>query len=339
MLNAFAALQAGVHGWSWYMLASRDNWYMSPITELGRFRPELAPAFAEIVRVFRELDPPALTKECETAVSFSAAERGAGLDQPGRAVEQALYAADIDYESFDVATGQMSKPLLFYAGGGVVSEGEASRFTAYVEGGGTLVLFQPTFETIGANLPESVTTAASPHRLRLELADHALELSSPSVFVYSSVPGEPILAERVEPLPQGQEGGQLHLRLPVGARLVGGYIQRMSRGRLVVIGVEPTPELMVALHQWLGVRIPSRAATATRGIHSAVFRRAGSEAFFAIVTNMSDEARDAKLVLEFDFPARSARDLRTGATSAVVDGSVTLQVPARSGMVLQLLAN
>jgi beta-galactosidase len=51
VFNGLSALQAGACGWNWYMLAGRDSWYMSPITELGRLRPDLAPAFAgEAVR-------------------------------------------------------------------------------------------------------------------------------------------------------------------------------------------------------------------------------------------------------------------------------------------------
>ena len=57
------------------MLAGRDSWYMSPITELGRFRPDLAPTFAELVRLFRELAPPSLEKVVDTAATFNALGR------------------------------------------------------------------------------------------------------------------------------------------------------------------------------------------------------------------------------------------------------------------------
>src|SRR5215831_8690535 len=117
-LTSLSALQAGIAGWNWYMLVGRDSWYMSPITELGRLRPELAPTFAELVRLFRELDPSSLEKVTDTAATFNALERGAHLDEAGRDVLRALYAADIDYEFFDLdASVGVSKPLLFYAGG------------------------------------------------------------------------------------------------------------------------------------------------------------------------------------------------------------------------------
>jgi hypothetical protein len=338
-LNAFAALQAGVHGWSWYMLASRDNWYMSPITELGRFRPELAPAFKEIVRLYREVNPPALEKVCETAVTFNALERGAALDEAGQAVLRALFAADIDYESFDVATGAISKPLLFYAGGPLLSEDEVDRMQAYVRSGGTLVCFQPTVALLGVQLPSRVTSAARPHRVRLTLNNQSVELSSPSVYAYDDVPGEALVAERIEPLPSSQEGGHVHLRLPVGERMTVGYVRHRERGRLVVLGLEPTPELMLALHALLGVRIASHARASTASVHSALFRRAGDGAVFSFLTNTSNEARDVALELDVDLPIRSARDLRTGVESPVVGSTVTLRVPARSGTVVQLLVD
>ena len=76
-LTGLSALQAGHRlARNWYMLAARDNWYMSPITELGRFRPELSPAFAEMARLFRELDPPSLHKVTDTAATFNARATG-----------------------------------------------------------------------------------------------------------------------------------------------------------------------------------------------------------------------------------------------------------------------
>src|SRR5207302_7392573 len=133
-----------------YMLAARDSWYMSPITELGRFRPELAPAFAEIVRVFREIDPPSLTRLTETAVTFNAAERGAYLGNAD--VLRALYAADIDYEFLDVDadSGWYAKPLVVYAGGEHLTADQRQRLHDYVQQGGQLVLFQPLSMGLGA---------------------------------------------------------------------------------------------------------------------------------------------------------------------------------------------
>ncbi|MBV9599128.1 MAG: beta-galactosidase [Chloroflexi bacterium] len=334
-LTALSTLQAGLCGWNWYMLAARDSWYMSPITELGRLRPELAPTFAELVRLFRELDPPSLQKLTDTAATFNVLERAAHLDDVGRDVLRALYAADVDYEFFDLDSGSMGRPLLFYAGGTLVSTEQRQRLVDYVSGGGCLVVFQPGALFELAREPTGVTTAAAPQRLRLALGSARVELSSPAVFVYADSPGEPIIAERIAPLPPTQEGGLAHVQLPVGERLTVGYLAAHGTGRVVVLGVSPTPELVTALHAWLGVPIASQSGIGTR-VQSAVFRR--GDGHVAIVTNTADHVQDAVLRLDVGAPLRTACDLRTGQETPIADGgSVVVHVPPRSGTAVRLL--
>jgi hypothetical protein len=334
-LTCLSALEAGVAGWNWYMLVARDSWYMSPITELARFRPELAPTFAEMVRLFRELDPPSLEKVTDTAASFNALERGAHLESDaGRDVLRALYAADVDYEFMDLDSDDVSsKPLLFYAGGPLVSAEQLARLADYVERGGTLVLFQPDGLQTLVCVPTGVTTAAAPQRLRVPFGTSHVDLSSPAVFVYADPPGEPVVAERIAPLPPTQEGGHAHVLLPVGERLTIGYHARHGNGRLLVLGVAPDPECLLAVHAWSGVRIACRASTGQR-IQSALFRR-GDE-YFVVVTNTAPHPQDA--VLRLDLPAKlaNARDLRSGLEARVTSHSVTVRVPARSGTVVRL---
>jgi hypothetical protein len=316
LLTGFSALLAGVAGWNWYMLAARDNWYMSPITELGRFRPELAPAFEEMVRVFRALDPPSLTRVCDTAATFNALERASG--ESGEAVLQALYAADIDYEFFDLDSGETPASLLFYAGGTAVSPPQMDRLRDYVDRGGTLVCFQPG-ELDGLTMaPVAVTTAAAPQRLRTDLGTTAVELSSDAVFVYAETPGESVFAERCA---------------PVGERMCVGYLAQRGRGRLVVLGLAPEPELMVALQAWLGVRLACRAAAPGRA-QSAVYAR-GAERF-VIVTSTAAEDRDVLLELDLDAEFSHARDLRTGEPAPLTDSRLVVRVPARSGTAVRL---
>jgi hypothetical protein len=306
---------------------------MSPITELGRFRPDLAPAFEMLVRLFRELDPPSLDKLSETAVTLSVLERAAGLESAGEELLGALDAADVDYELFDLETGRLQQQLVLYAGGACPSEEAQGRLVDYVESGGTLVLFQTLpLGRLGLRPPDGITTAADPQRLRLELGGQSVELSSPAVFAYAGVPGEALIAERIAPRAPTQEGGHAHVLLPLGQRITTGYVERRGAGRVVMIGVMPTPELLVALHAWLGARIPCRALSPS--VHSALFRR-GLE-YFAVITNTSSEAREASLRLGLEPLPRQARDLLTGCELPVVDGRLLVQVPARSGTAIRL---
>ena len=331
---ALTALQAGAHGWNWYMLVNRDNWYMSPLNELGRARLDLAPAFESIVGEFRALAPSRLAKLTHTAVTFDALERAAQPESAQRnTLQNALYAADIDFEFFDVDVdsggggGGFETPLLLYASGHWLKRTAQQRLREFVEqGGGTLVFFQTlplADQTLarcnGLDLaePSGTTTARAPQRIQLALGDERVTLSSPAVSVYQRPPGEPIVAERVAPMPPTQEGGALHVQLPVGERLICGYVEARGAGRLIVLGVGPTPELLVALHRWLEVRIPSRFGSP--GLTSAVFKR-GDE-LVAICTNVTD----------FDGPTTLSLDVEG------YPAELALRVPARSGTWLTVL--
>jgi hypothetical protein len=323
------------------MLANRDSWYMSPITELGRPRPDLFPTFAALVEAFKMLDPPSLEKLTDTAVTINVLERASRCDKGGEDVLEALYAADIDYEFFDVETGRLEKPLVLYTGGRWLSRAGQQRLASYVESGGSLVFFQSmpllddalqSLNLLGLVEPTGIAAAANPQRVRLGLGARSVELSSDALFTFARPPGEPLVAERIRPRSPRQEGGHVHVLLPVGERLSVGYVERRGKGRLIVLGVAPSPELVVALHAWLGVRVACRALSP--GIQSAAFKR-GSDVFI-VLTNTRSEMRDARLSLDLDLPVPGARDLRTGAELTVVDDCVVVPLAARSGTAIQL---
>jgi hypothetical protein len=307
------------------MLVNRDNWYMSPINELGRARPDLAPAFASVVSSFRELEPTRLEKVTSTAMTFDGLERAAGADQC-RGLLEALYAGDIDYDFFDLAAPDLSTaPLALYAGAQWASSVAQERLRAYVEAGGTLVFFQTLplrddslqpLNALGLREPDGVTTAADPQRIALALGSERVELSSPGVFVYDAAPGAPIIAERISPRPPTQEGGYVHVQLPVGERLVCGYVEQCGAGRVVVIGVVPTPALVIAVHRWLRVPIASRFEAS--GLTSAVFRRV--DELVAICTNITEF--DGATPLDVDVPGFASQ--------------VPVRVPPHSGTVLTI---
>jgi hypothetical protein len=346
-LTALSALMAGVVGWNWYMLVSRDNWLMSPVSELGHTRPNLYAAFAEIVRLFRAVDPPSLERLASTAVTVDPLHQTARLPDRGGDVLRALYDADITLDAVDVETGEQTAPLLFYVGGSWLSAAGQDRLFDTVRGGGTLVLFQEQprqddalrpLSRFDLPLPAAILGAAAPQRLAIRLGDRAVSLSSPAFFVYDDVPGEPITAERIaDEIPTGDELA-VHVSLPVGLTYTVGWRQGIGAGQIVVLGVQPSPELVAALHAWLEVPIPCR--TRTEHVHTALFRR--GESFVLIAANLGDEARHAVVDLDrarFAPGPWAVRDLRTDEVSVThirLSGAVTLHLPPRDGTILTL---
>lgn len=345
-LVALSALLVGIVGWDWYMLASRENWLMSPVNELGAVRPDLWEVFADLVRVYRELDPPSLEKQVHAAVTVDPVERTARLGS-GERLRRALYEADLDYDPFDVATGRLARPLLFYGGGDWLSAEGQQRLVEYVEQGGTLVFLQETptlderlnpLNLLGLPQPVSVLQASYPQRLSLTLGGETVTLSSGSFFIYDDVPGEPLVAERIPDATGSGAEMAIQVGMPVGQRYVVGYRQALGAGSVILLGLEPTPPLLVVLHRWLGVPIPSHADLP--GVVSALFRR--GDALYLIAANNGDEARDATVALDpalLAGGAWSARDLFTDAPCAVIAGdapSVVVRLPRKSGTAVEL---
>jgi hypothetical protein len=288
-LICYAALLAGIAGWNWYMLVDRDNWMMSPINEWGRIRPDLYQTFAEIVTIFKELNPPELVKLTSTSVTVDTLHKTARLEDSSDILLGALYQADIDYECYDIETGKIAKSLLFYAGGTWLSREKQEQLLDYVNDGGNLVFFQdlPTqddtfspLNLLDLHLPEGIIS----QRISLHLGEERVT-NTASFFSYDSVPGEAILAERIQDAPAAAEEMQIHCDLPVGNRYIVGYQQTRGKGSIICLGVRPEREIVLAIHRWLDVAVHSQARLPH--INSALFRR-GTD-YYLIAVNIGDD--------------------------------------------------
>ena len=328
-LICLSALLAGVAGWGWYMLVNRDNWAMSPIDELGRARPDLAAEFGAIVRVFRQLDPPSLEKVGDTAVAMDVLQLAAHPSgPPGEPVLEALYDADVDYECFDVDTGQISKRLLFYAAADTLTPAAQQQLSSYVHAGGTLVVFQN--DVLDLARPHGVVRDDHRRPLTVELGSLAVQCISRIFGWYTAVPGEPIYAERGAAPGSGQQGHDLHRQLPIGERYIIGYREPRGRGSIVRLAISPSPEIVIALHRWLDVPIPSHAL----GPHvSTALFRAPDGTMMLIAVNNGDEER--MVSIELSATCQRATDLFTG-TSRPVHNALTVSLARKSGTALRL---
>ncbi len=344
-LAAVSALLAGVAGWNWYMLVNRDNWYMSPINEWGRTRPELFDVFQRIVKLFEIVDPPSLTKLSETSVALDILDRSSeigGFDDPLRT---ACYQADVDYECFDLASGEIRKPLLLYSRHRWTDAAAQRRLLDYVESGGHLVLFDqlPVQDAslhpcnlLGLREPDSILSGAN---LTVSLGDQMCDVNVPHCFRYDAVPGEPIYATRLIDNGYHAEEQRILFSLPVGARFLIGYRERRGEGSITVVGVPPSAPLVLALHRWLNIPLYSHAQL--DGVSTALFQR-DDDTFFLIAANNRHEPVEAQIHLHhvfFDRDRFAVDDLWTGETYRAdlsVNAAVSVKLAGKSGTVLRL---
>jgi len=332
-LISLSALQAGAAGWNWYMLVNRDNWYQSPINEWGRTRPPLFRTFQQITSLYQELDPTTLTRMTNTAVTFDPIQRS--TERPGQEMLTSLYQADIDYDFLDLTQGITKKPLLLYAGGTWLAKAGQKRLAEYVEGGGHLVCIGASpntdehFRRLNQlNIPNPTGIFSGLGKLHLGLWDASVE--SAWVQHYDAVPGEPIVVTRLSARNPPSEELLMQFDLQSGQQYTVGYTVRRLRGRITVIGLQPTPELLILLHRQFGVTIPSRSTTAN--VTTALFHRDGD--YYLIASNVGDEGKTANIQL----PAPQNgqwRDMLNGNVVAAA-GQINLPLARKDSTILRL---
>jgi hypothetical protein len=336
-----SALLAGAAGWNWYMLVNRDNWYQCPINEWGRTRPDLFDAFQQITTLYHEINPASLIKMTDTAVTFNALQRG--TERPGQDLLQSLYQADIDYEFYDVDREGCNQTLLFYTGGSWLSESAQEHLTTYVESGGHLVCLG-AYPNLDDNLrplnrldikdPSGIVSGL-PGGMWLDVLGGMVKSSW--AFNYAETPGAAVIATRLVPRGQTMEELALQMGLQAGAQYTIGYTEERGRGCLTVIGLSPSPGLLLALYKHLNVRLPSHSLTPQ--ISTALFRR-GQE-FYLFAINNGNEDKVADVILDRSFletPSRQARDLVNGRewTVNLQERGLTFPIPRKDGVILQL---
>jgi hypothetical protein len=301
-LMCLSALAAGVTGWSWYMLVNRDNWYMSPINEWGRVRPELYADYHKVVEIYRLFDPTTAQRLTSTAVTFDNLQKAAAPEQ-GQDLLASFYRADIDYDFYDLKVGEIKHELLFYAGGSWLPSDSQEQLRQYVLDGGHMIcigsyphldefmrplnrLEIPEPEGVIGDVPESLS-------LKMDLGTVNVDVRSPWMAYYEDVPGEGIYATRSRGEILTAEELELITGLVEGDRYKVGFTRTFGKGLLTIIHLAPSTDLLLALHDMAGVQIPSRSSTP--GITTSLYKR--GENLFLFVINNTTEDKVAEVTL------------------------------------------
>lgn len=284
-LLALSAILGGIAGWNWYMLVNRDNWYMSPINEWGRVRPELYEVFTQIVSVFNKMYPPTLTKLNEIAATYVPLQYAARTLGGNSPVTVALYDADIDYTLYDPKTMNCTEKFLCYSGNQWLDEKSHENLRSYVEKGGTLIAFRDyprknerfkPLSVIGFEDPVSILFEfKKTFELRLGPKRPGITVTS-SIFTFPETSGENIAVDF------GNYGKHII-----------GYVKKIGKGRIVHLGVDPTPELLKEILGYLKAGLTCYSTT--KDVKTALFQR--GDTYYLVVTNNGTEAKSASIHL------------------------------------------
>lgn len=351
-LAFLTAVQAGVHAWNWYMLVNRDNWMMCPINEWGRKQNEHFRVYEENVALYKEMNVPDLEKSTDTSAFFYLDHQI--LEEVGRDPSLiALYDAGIDYEFFNVDTGQIEKPLLFYAGLDWLPITHQERLAEYVDRGGNLVFFQtsPLYDqdwrksnVLGIVRPDRVPNEPFLDHLatetEVELAGQTARTRAPFYVYDSGTPGDPIYGSRVDTdiLDTDFEENAYLRSLVIGHRYQVGYHEKRGNGTITVLGVRPTAQFATAVHNYLGV--PIHILSHDAQVKPALFK--GPDAYFAVLINLGDHDVHVPvdlaphLLSEGEYSAVSMREAFSVDDAQMNQGRFHVQLPRKNGTVIKI---
>lgn len=298
-----SAFLAGVKGWNWYMLVNRDNWYMSPINEWGRVRGELYDVFKQIVAAFRKMNPPALKKLTNVGVTFNPLQYAARTLTHNSPILVALYQGDVDYDACDPRFPIPKKEVIFYSGNQWLSKEAHQNLLRYVESGGTLVAFRSfprkdddfkAYQVIGFEEPER-TLFEFKRQFTITLSKEVAPITvTSSVYIFKAQGCQKIQADL------GAYGKQTV-----------GYVKEVGKGRIVHLGMVPTPDLILGILKYLKVSMISYSLT--KDVKTALFN-CGAR-YYLVVVNNGNEDKSAVIYLPAlaGIPGKMiAHDLMTG---------------------------
>lgn len=309
-LTCLAAILAGITSWSWFMLVGRDEWYGSPIDSIGNRPLELYQAFQQLTALAHTLDLPNLRKLAASSIVIRAVQMSDEVSTRCDAVYSAFYRTGVDYELFDPKSGVIIKSLMFYGGSTWLPAGDQKRLRDYVEHGGTLVFFQ-THPVEDENLEDcnllgiaepvhSLTRMFVAHfdtDILVRLGDTQVRVVAPQrLDIYSTDTGIPLYGKRVRTTAFEDSSGEWAsnmMEMSSQDELCVGYVQTLGKGKLVVLGVEPNADLVIALHNYLG--FPAMARAAVAGIQTAIFEGPG----YHIVVLINNGVEEKETRVEF----------------------------------------
>lgn len=297
------ALAGGAVAWNWYMLHDRDNWYMSPLNSKGLKRMEIVSIFKQFVDLISLTKPHSWERCSRSALTYyplHSPDATTELEYSMVNMSDAFYSAGVDYFFYNLQFREKAPVLLFYNGERWLDKKSQKALIEYMDQGGHLVFlakyphldehYKPC-NLLKIPFPDGVETQGymnTFHKdLQVYLGKITVRVDLPSfVYIYNEVPGVPILATHIAPQnainDNTMEEYQFMVNQGIGERVTIGYHLGWGKGSLTMLGVSPSPELILSLHEYLGVDVPAKPNTP--GIQ-AILYKAGNQHYLFVLNN------------------------------------------------------
>jgi hypothetical protein len=223
------------------------------------------------------------------------------------------------------------KKVLFYSGNQWLEKIAHQNLRRYVEEGGTLVAFRSfprkdddfkPYQVVGFEEPER-TLFEFKRQFTLTLGKGASPVAvNSSVYVFKA------------------EGcGKIQADLGTYGKQTVGYIKKIGRGKIIHLGMEPVPDLVLGVLNYL--KTPLVSYSVTRDVKTALFRR--NRHYFLVVVNNGNEDKSAAIYLPALAKIKgkmTVRDLMNGEKAVYSKEGrhpLNIHVARKDGRVLELV--
>jgi hypothetical protein len=237
------------------------------------------------VKAFKDLKPTSLKKLTEVAVTLNPLQYAARTLTHNSPILKALYEGDVDYEMCDPRHHVPNKQVLFYSGNQWLEMAAHENLRRYVVEGGTIVAFRSYPRKDEDFKPYQVVGFEDPARILFEFKRQftiKLGKDCPAIPVHSSVY-----------VFDGEGCKKIQADLGAYGKQTIGYIKKVGKGRIIHLGVEPTPDIVLGILNYL--ETPLFAHSITRDVKTAIFSRGTSH--YLVVVNNGKEDKSATIFL------------------------------------------
>ncbi|MGC8831217.1 MAG: beta-galactosidase [Thermoproteota archaeon] len=335
MLGLFA-MAWGLKGWNWYMAVGRDNWTCAPVNEWGLINPDVYQSIRGLSKIYKRVKPYAL--ERLTSISLVHYRPEMLLRHPSEVLSEgwgwgrcfsSLHKAGLDFTFYNPEADREKRPLLLYAGDGLMWARDARNLVKSCYEGGHIVFFRriPLTDFVGAEVkefsgtPKPIGSRAEPRgspmvlqisfrKLMKKIKTLGFEFFDQSWEESITISGVEVESPYVDVMPKLREH-------------VVGLTRKFGEGRMTVIGLDPSVSLLKFLLEAFNIKLP--AGTTSPMSFASLQKDVETESrYVAFVINAAPYRQIVSTKLNLPSGSFNFKELRTGREGTIEGGEVEL---------------
>ncbi|GEM_PF-1282558 len=296
------ALMYGLAGWNWYMFVGRDNWFFTPIDEIGRIRIKYSNEIKHVVKMFRKIVPPMLRDITNTSIFFTDLCRwGIGIDKI-YLLSEVLLKAGIDFNIYESEVDRVKGKLILFIAPQHLFDKDAFRLLKLAENGAKIVFFHdiPRRNIYGEELKifnELVKPPKSINDIRrgyIVLENRGEKYFVKTRYITQYTDGD-IIGYR-EPLQvEFKRDFEFMMKTVGGEKFAVGKNIGIGSGSITLIGLDPSPTLLKYIHSYFN--IPLYIHVNVSGVLGKIYEAEDEYILFLANTRAEDMGVSVKLEL------------------------------------------